>query len=237
MNSQLAFVTCANNPSILSRYLFSSPCLMDHRYRQEIYCSAGSAAAAFNRELLRQTQAKWLVWVHQDVFLPPGWDQCFLEAIEKAEDKFPRLAVVGVYGVAGAGQQAVRAGRILDRGLLLQGTASLPCRVDSIDELLFAVRTDSGLALDPRLGFDFYATDLALCAAEQGFSVAVVDAYCEHWSDTVDGRPSPSLLERVAESGAFFEQKWAHRLPLATPCFLLERPGDIAKRCKALSGS
>jgi hypothetical protein len=237
MSRQLAFVTCANNPELLSRCLLTSPCLVASTYQQTVYLHAASAAEAFNREIARQRQAMWLVWVHQDVVLPEGWDHRFIAAVAEAELAFPKLAVVGAYGVAGAGQYAQRAGHLLDRGTLLRESAELPCRVDSIDELLFAVRTDSGLQLDPALGFDFYGTDLVLTAKGQGFDVAVVDAYCEHWSTTPKGvNISSTLQSRVTASGNIFEQKWADHLPLDTPCFTIVKRGDVENQCRIFAG-
>lgn len=237
MNKMLSFVTSATDPEVLNRCLLASPCLASGMYGQMIHMYADSAAAAFNREVVRQRQAIWLVWVHQDVFLPQGWDSHFIAAIAKAERCFPRLAVVGVYGVLGVDEQVQRAGHLLDRGKLLKEQALLPCLVNNIDELLFAVRTDSGLQLDPELGFDFYGADLALSAQEQGFQVAIVDAYCEHWSTTpgTEQKPSPKMLERIAASGSIFERKWAHRLPLETSCFAIRRPGDVARQCLEFS--
>jgi len=237
MNRLLSFVTCASDPDVLNRYLLASPCLASNAYSQAIYLHANSAAAAFNREITRQCQTKWLVWVHQDVILPQGWDNHFIAAIAEAEERFPKLAVIGVYGISGAGQMAQRAGQVLDRGTLLKEPALLPCLVDSIDELLFAVRTDSGLRLDPDLGFDFYGTDLVLCAQEKGFQAAVVDAYCEHWSATPqDGSPPLHLFERIAINSTVFERKWSHRLPLETPCFSIQKFGDVVAHYRKFAG-
>jgi hypothetical protein len=234
MSDVLSFVTCATDPEVLNRYLLASSCISSGKYPLVICTHASSVGAAFNKELLRQRQALWLVWVHQDVLLPSGWDTRFIAALAEAERRFPRLAVAGVHGLSGTGEQAQWAGTVLDRGTLLQEPAPLPCLVDSIDELLFAVRTDSGLQLDPDLGFDFYGTDLALQAQERGLQVAVLDACCEHWSATPREAGVPrSTLERIAASGAVFERKWTHRLPLETPCFSICRPGDVAAQCRA----
>jgi hypothetical protein len=208
----LSFVTCANDSTVLRRRLLASACLAGCEYAQAVHVSAPSAAAAFNVEMAHLPAAEWLVWAHQDVFLPPDWDQRFIAAIRDAEVQFSQLAVVGVYGVAGAGAAARRAGHVMDRGTVLQETIPLPCRVDSIDELLFAVRVDTGLRLDPALGFDFYGTDLALSARESGFDTAVVDAYCEHWSNTPREIAALPVATRVIRSGEVFERKWAHRL-------------------------
>lgn len=229
-NRVLSFVTCADDPAVLRRRLLASACMASGEYGQAVYVNATSAAAAFNAEMARVPAAEWLVWVHQDVFLPPDWDRRFVAAIREAQALFPKLAVVGVYGVAGAGAAARRAGHVLDRGTLLREATPLPCRADSIDELLFAVKIDAGLRLDPALGFDFYATDVALSAEERGLEAAVVDAYCEHWSDTPRETAPFAVAARVARSGEVFERKWAHRLPVDTSCFSIAKVGDVALR-------
>jgi len=234
---QLGFVTCATDALVLSRRLLASPCMASGEYMLDVHVGAASAAQAFNAAVARRPQPEWLVWVHQDVYLPPGWDTGFVSAIREAELHFSRLAVVGLYGIAGAGAQALRAGHVMDRGHLLKEPSPLPCRVDSLDELLFAVRTDTCLTLDPALGFDFYATDLALTALGQGLDVAVVDACCEHWSATPRTDVPSHVVDRVSASGTLFERKWAQRLPLDTPCFSIRRLGDVATQSRALGAA
>ena len=79
------------------------------------------------------------------------------------------------------------------------------------------------------MGFDFYATDLVLQAQQAGLCAAALDAYCEHWSDTpASGAMPAQLINRVKSNGQAFEAKWAHRLPVQTPCFAIHRPGDVS---------
>lgn len=112
----------------------------------------------------------------------------------------------------------------------------MPCLVDSLDELLVAVRVSSGLQMDPAMGFDFYATDLVLQAQQAGWCAAAVDAYCEHWSDTpASGEMPAHLIARVKANGHAFESKWAHRLPVTTPCFHISRPGDVSAFVDAIT--
>ena len=235
---KLSFVTCASNLQVLGERLLASPCLQRAGIPLAAYFNAASAAHGFNAAMAaaqneptdRPSQNSWLVWVHQDVYLPHGWDTVFTQALTVALQRFPKLAVAGVYGVIGAGSNARRAGHVLDRGTLLREPEPLPCLVDSLDELLFAVRIDSGLKLDRALGFDFYATDLVLQAQAQGWQCAVVDAYCEHWSGTpASGDLPDAVVKRVLTNGTVFEQKWHHRLPVTTPCFEIGQPGDVAR--------
>jgi hypothetical protein len=227
----LHFVTCVSNLDVLSKRLLASPCLRDGCYPLTACFNAQSAAEAFNAAAMGLPQPNaWLVWVHQDVYLPAGWDAQFKARLMEAKAAFPPLAVAGVYGVAGSGTDLRRAGHVLDRGQLLQEPAVLPCRVDSLDELLFAVQCRSGLRLDPTLPWDFYATDLVLQAQSDGYQSTVVDAYCEHWSDTpTNGAVPRRLVERIAASGSVFEAKWAHRLPVQTTWMSIERAGDVRR--------
>lgn len=232
----LAFVSCASRLDVLGQRLLASPCLQPGTTGAlplAVHFNAASAAQGFNAAMTAHaataTGNTWLVWLHQDVYLPANWDERFAQALAEAQQRFPRLAVAGVYGIAGAGAAARRAGHVLDRGTLLQEPTPLPCLVDSLDELLFAVRVDSGLRLDPALGFDFYATDLVLQAQAAGWQCAAVDACCEHWSDTpASGTIAERVTRRVKASAQVFERKWAAQLPLTTPCFHIERPGDVA---------
>lgn len=229
---ELSFVTGVSNQEVLAQRLLASPCLSDGSYRLAAHFNAQSAAQAFNATAVGlHGSNSWLIWVHQDVYLPLGWDGHFKSRLRDAQVAFPALAAAGVYGVVGTGAKARRAGHVLDRGHELREPTALPCLVDSLDELLFAVRCDSGLKLDPALAWDFYATDLVLEAQERGFQCAVLDAYCEHWSGT-PSRPdqvASRVIDRIHASATVFEKKWAHRLPVATPCFDIREPGDTLK--------
>lgn len=227
---KLAFVSCVSQWQVFEARLLKSPCLQAGGWPLSAYFNCNSAADAFNATLAAGAgEADWLVWVHQDVYLPPGWDTRFLKAIATAQDNRDNVAVAGVYGVVGAGATQQRAGHVLDRGTRLQEPLQLPCVVDSLDELLFAVKVESGLRLDPELGFDFYATDVVLQAKHAGLQSIVVDAYCEHWSTTPRSGLVPyGLIERVKKSAAVFERKWERCMPISTPCFDIEAVGDAA---------
>lgn len=234
----IAIVTSVSRLDVLQQRLAQSPCLQRGGLPWSACFNSTSAAAAFNPALDAQAAqgTDWLIWVHQDVYFPPGWEQLFQQALHAACTQWPTLAVAGVYGVRGVGEQSVRAGHVLDRGQLLKEPEALPCIVDSLDELLVAVRVDSGLRMDPAMGFDFYATDLVLQAQEAGMCAAALDAFCEHWSDTpAQGVMASGLIDRVKRNAQAFECKWAHRLPVKTPCFEIHRPGDVATFVDSIS--
>lgn len=224
----LSFVTCISRPDVAQQRLLASPCLGPGGWPLSAHFNAPSAAHAFNAVMDSAPTADWLVWLHQDVFLPEGWDTQFRQQLALTLSQWPQVAVAGVYGLIGAGTDAVRLGRVLDRGMPLHEAAALPQLADSLDELLLAVRVNSGLRMDAALGYDFYATDLILQAQERGLAGAVLEAYCEHWSDTPLAGPVPhGLAQRILRSADVFERKWAAKLPVTTPCFHIAQPGDV----------
>lgn len=237
--TELHFVCCVSNQAVFTNRLAASPCIRSGQWGLSVHRGATSAAQGFNATMdaLQGTGTQWLIWVHQDVYLPPGWDAQFLQSLAEAQVTFDSVAVAGVYGLRGAGAEAVRAGRVLDRGVLLEEPALLPLEADSLDELLFAVRVDTALALDAAMGFDFYATDLVLEAKARGLRSVVIDAFCEHWAGTPkSGRMPAELAVRLQRSGAAFEHKWMARLPVTTPCFDIGAPGDVARTIKGIYG-
>lgn len=229
---RLGLVCAANDIQVLNKCLLASPDLKAANIPIFVVFNVASAAEAYATAAASVVAVDWWIWVHQDVFLPAGWIENFKYQISLACRQWSNLAVVGSYGLTPDWQ---RAGRLLDRGQLLQESFPLPCLARSFDEHLIALRANANLSFDPRLGFDLYATDVALMAEQGGFCSAVLDLYCEHWSGTPRIPPFPdSLVARYRKSAVYFEQKWQPQLPIHTPCMAFCRPGSAAEQCDAL---
>ena len=178
---------------------------------------------------LARAKHEWVVCAHQDVYLPEGWDRCLVQQIDEAERRFGPIGVAGVYGVGeviapadhARPLAAERIGWVVDRGRVLRDGPELPARVATLDELLLVVRRDSGLRFDPALGFHLYGADLCLQAREQGLAVVALGALCHHNSRSV------GLPEAFFASAEVFARKWSHRLPVATPCVIIDRGGEV----------
>ena len=187
-----------------------------------------SAADGLNRGLER-ARHEWVVCVHQDVVLPEGWDRCLAQQLREAERRFGPIGVAGVYGVGevipprqpGGPFAAARTGWVVDRGRTLRDGPELPARVATLDELLLVVRRDAGLRFDPALGFHLYGADLCLQARERGLAVVALGALCQHNSRSV------GLPEAFFQSADVFARKWKHRLPVATPCAVIDHGGKV----------
>jgi hypothetical protein len=116
---------------------------------------------------------------------------------------------------------AQRIGWVIDRGRVLRDGPELPARVATLDELVLVVRRDTPLRFDPSLGFHLYGADICLQARELGLAVVALAAPCRHNSRSV------GLPEAFYRSAEVFARKWSHRLPVATPCVIIDRGGLV----------
>jgi len=206
----LTFVACVSDEAILEANLLSSPCLRaPSRHELILLRGCRSAAEGYNRAL-RQASHPLVVFAHQDVYLPLGWEARLHRAMRDAEKRVPSLGPVGVFGARRDGGSLPRFGYVVDRDTLLGTPGDLPARVDTLDELLLVLRADSPLRFDERLGFHFYGADIGMQARECGTPAVVVDALCFHNS------LHAHLSDAFYESAQIFGKKWATQLPLAT---------------------
>ncbi len=225
----LSFVVCISDHAILKANLLSSPCLQLDSHHQVIAIQdAPSAAAGLNLGLAR-AKHELVVCLHQDVFLPVGWDRLMLNQYRMAERELGPIGVAGIYGVgkvkpcpdSTSAFAAERIGWVVDRGRILSEGPALPAPVATLDELVFIVRRDRPLQFDPELGFHLYGADICLQARERGLAVVALGAPCHHNSRSI-GLPRPFFA-----SAQIFARKWAHRMPIATPCVVFDREGRV----------
>jgi len=225
----LSFVACVSNGRVLEGNLLASPCLQPSSpFEIILFKNCPSAADGLNLGIHR-AKHEWVVCVHEDVYLPGGWDRRLARQIHEAERRIGPIGVGGVYGVGqvispqspGSPLAAERIGWVVDRGRLLRDGPELPARVATLDELLLVVPRNSPLRVDPALGFHLYGADICLQAAERGLAVVVLAALCHHNSRSI------GLPEAFFASAGVLARKWRHRLPVATPCVIIDREGRV----------
>jgi hypothetical protein len=226
----LSFVVGVTDFEILQNNFMASPCVAEAGSPHEVILVRGgpNVTAKLSRGL-EQAKHDWVVCIHQDVWLPPSWDLQLAQQIEEAERLFGPVGVAGVYGVGDVVSSddcthplsVERIGWVIDRGRTLKDGPELPARIATIDELLLVVRRDTPLKFDPALRNHFYGVDLCLQAQEKGLATVALAALCKHNSRHV------GLGEGFHESAAKFARKWSHRLPVATPCVIIDRGGSV----------
>jgi hypothetical protein len=248
----LTFVACVSNEEILAANLLASPCLKPGSGHEVILVkNCRSAADGLNFGLAR-ARHEFVVCLHQDVRLPPGWDQRLIQQLDAAMRQWGPIGVAGVYGVGDPTEvqpdapapadardaqrqpqrqppkfAVQRIGRVIHRGHPLFDSPNLPAKVSTLDELLLVVPRNTPLRFDPDLGFHFYGADIRLQAHDRGLAVVALDAACQHNTRT-------AVLPRAFfQSARIFAEKWNHRLPVATPCVVI----DPRKRIWVLGGA
>ena len=183
-DAPVSFLACVSDGPTLESNLLRSPCLIGGSPHEVVAVkNCPSAAAGLNLGLER-AQCEFVVCVHQDVYLPAGWDRCLMQQLQEAERRFGPIGVAGVDGVgeviepedSGQPLRAERIGWVVDRGRVLRDGPELPAQVATLDELLLVVRRDSGLRFDPDLGFHLYGADICLQARERGLAVVALAA-------------------------------------------------------------
>ena len=215
----ISFIACVNDETQLAENLAASPCFHSDIPHELITVRGTTSIAEGFKAGLAQASHEFVVLIHQDVYLPAGWPARFLQQWRQAEAQFGKVGVAGVYGVAmdiNSPRGVFRAGHVVDRMVLLREPAVLPAQVQTLDELLVAVRRDNTLSIDPALGFHFYGADLGLQARKSGLAAVVLDAPCFH-----NSRTESELGSDFHKSGKALKAKWSSELPIATSCTVL----------------
>jgi glycosyl transferase family 2 len=238
----LTFVACVSDEVIPRANLLASTCLESGSAHEVILVrNCHSAADGLNLGIAR-ARHELVVCLHQDVRLPPGWDQRLTQQLDAATRQFGPIGVAGVYGVGDPTEvrpeaptsdadriaerkpqpptpkfAVTRKGRVVHRGHPLFDSPNLPARVSTLDELLLVVPKNTPLKFDPTLGFHLYGADICLQAQEHDLAVVALDAACHHKTRTA------SLPKAFFQSARTFADKWNHRLPVATSCVVIDQ--------------
>ena len=193
-NPPLSFVACVSDEEILRANLLASPCLKPGSAHELILVkNCENAADGLNRGIARARHER-VVCLHQDVHLPPGWDERLFQQLNSATRQWGPIGVAGVYGVGdptevhpespspAAKSRATgtlpephpnrfavkRIGRVIHRG---QPALRLPTYQPAYRRWMSCCSSRSGntpLRFDPALGFHLYGADICLQAQERG---------------------------------------------------------------------
>ncbi|MGA2522370.1 MAG: glycosyltransferase, partial [Acidimicrobiales bacterium] len=205
----VTFVACVNDDEQLAANLARSPCLGgDGPHELLVFRGCASAAEGLNGGLARARGA-FVVFVHQDVYIPEGWPARMVSQWRLAESGGSPIGIAGVFGVLDRTVPFDAIGRVVHRDRLL-AHRTLPADVDGLDELLMVVPRDTALRVDPELGWHLYGTDLALQARQRGLRVVVLDAPCHH--NSLTGR----VPSHYRHSERVMARKWQKMLPIHT---------------------
>lgn len=197
MTRPYLIASCANDDGILNDNLLASPDIREGTLPVQLIRGARSAAAAY-ADILNDRPARFVIFVHQDVYLPAGFKRRLDDVVRQFDDMHPTWAVAGVYGAA---QDGTHAGLIYDgsNARVLGTPVQTPSCVAVLDEVVIIVRADSGVTFDRDLpGFHLYGTQIALDARRKGRTVLVGDLPVVHNSRS------------ILKLGRDYEAAWHH---------------------------
>ncbi len=207
-DTPISFVVCCSDTEQLESNLRRSPCLDPGTPHELIVLRDQASAAEGFHAGWEQATGELVVFVHQDVYLPRGWDSRLVEQFTKAEREQGPIGVAGAFGYTVDGDVSTHVGRIVDRQTLLEPPTPLPAPVTGVDEVVLVMRRASPLRFDPRLGFHLYGADISLQARQQHLAVVVLDIPCVHNSLFAHLPPA------FAESRDQLLEKWSNVRPL-----------------------
>jgi len=213
-------IAAVNKPEILAANLAASPSLIQRPDLLEIQVDQPSASIAYNRGLER-TGAEIVVFAHQDVYLPKGWDEILAQRVRELDSFDPDWAVAGLIGLTPDNHVC---GHVWSTGLArdIGGPFDLPERTICVDELLIILRRSSGLSFDSGLpSFHLYGTDIVQSALKVGLGAYIVHAPVIH-----NSQPVQMLEGGYTEAYRYMQKKLADRLPITTLIADLV-PGDL----------
>lgn len=203
-------VVAVNDDRVLESNLARSPAIASGRCRLIEKRGFPSATLAYASGL-REATSEWVVFPHQDVYLPEPWFDQLALAIRALEDREPRAAAIAPCGV---GRDDAIRGRAWLSGhrLEFRGDVDEPTEAVSFDELTLVLRQGMGVGFDPELpGYHLYGTDLAQSAWAKGHGAYLFNAPLIHNSRSVR-----QLGDDYVRAYEFMQKKYRSILPIKT---------------------
>ena len=198
-----------NDRMVLAQCLARSPDVCSGALDLAVYEHYQTAGAAYNAALDTAADAAYVLFVHQDVYLPTGTLTRLTDQLRSLDTIAPNWAVAGVIG-GDARRSLVGETWCSGHNRVLGARCAYPAEVETLDEMLLIVRTASGVRFDPKLpSFHLYGADIILTAQNAGMSAWVIDLPVVHHS-----RPVISLSGAYLAAYRYIQHKWRAELPV-----------------------
>lgn len=225
MIRDLCIIVASNDEASLSRNLLASDLIARKGVSVHVERGAPSASVAYNRGLAATAQnmaeaqnaghnfgEDIVIFAHQDVYFPPGWEDRLLAAIALLDRQDPDWALLAPFGMSEAGAHI---GDVWTTSLSRRvgQPVRVPTPAQSFDEMVIVLRRASGLRFDEALPyFHLYGTDIVQAARAAGKGAYVADLPVVH-NDSFHDR----LRADFTAGYHYIRRKWRTKLPLRTP--------------------
>lgn len=212
-DAKFGVVVAVNDDEVLKGNLKRSSCIVDGATEIFEVRGAESASIAYNKGLEHFINKDYVIFAHQDVYLPIDWLCQLKNSIDVLSSEKQKWGVIGVFGKDTNGQAH---GQLWDSGMGRELGAAFghPIEVSSIDEVVIVINNNALLNFDERLiGFHLYGADISTTARQQGYGTYVVNAPIIH-----NSKPIVSLGGDYAIAHKFIQRKWQSKLPIHAVC-------------------
>lgn len=206
----LAVVSAVNDEEILANNLASSP-MIDELGIPIIAQRGYKLATRALNDGLDKADADIVIFAHQDVYFPKGWEKKLFATITSLESAGKTW---GVLGVIGADKDDNLLGGVWATGLNRKIVSEFvsPAPAATFDEVVIILRKNSGLRFDPDLpSFHLYATDIVLSSLQAGLGAYVFDAPVIH-----NSLWCKKFGRSYMEAYRYMQRKWWTQLPAHT---------------------
>ena len=205
-----SLISPVNSEGTLNKCLLQSP---DIAAVSEVFFQKNypTAASAYNNAIDRTT-ADLMIFVHQDVYFPPGWLKALENSLAALSLADPNWGVLGVWGRQTNGSPA---GHLYWNPV---GVGGRPfegfIEVETLDEVVLIMRKSAGLRFDEAVpGFHMYGPDICLEARRRGMRCYAIPAFCVHNNNEYGMLPLDFWRGYLT-----LRKKWKTRLPVQTTC-------------------
>lgn len=219
MGSDICVAVASNNQDILARNIQVSELVQTGKAEFHVERNAVSAAIAYN-QMLDQSDAEYMVFAHQDVYFPPGWDRRLLDTISRLDHLDQNWAVIAATGISTKGEHV---GPVWSSGQggVVGAEITSPTPAQSVDELVIVLRRGSGLRFsDDCPGFHLFGTDIVQTAIGQGKGAYICNLPVVH-NDVFHHR----LGADFGRGYGYIRRKWRSVLPIRTTVLWVTRSG------------
>jgi glycosyltransferase involved in cell wall biosynthesis len=217
LSKAITFVIAVNSRKVFEENFLASPCLKQLQgYQVLLQEGFDSATKAYNVAIEHATN-DLLIFCHQDIILPEGWNFQLQNALDSLAVSDPDWGVLGVYGKT---QDGGGWGHVYSSGRDVIGEPlKKPVRIQTLDEIVLIFRKSSGLRFDDHLPhFHLYGTDICLQAAKLGLKSYAISAFCIH------NTHQPLVLPaEFYDCCKYVKKVWKNELPIQTTCIRLTR--------------
>lgn len=206
----VTFAVAVNDRAVLDQCLRRSPDLAGGGF-PVIECEGYASASAALNHALDNSTSRYVVCVHQDVYIPAGWVGKLTANIAALADRGTQWAMLGVFGLDREGAEV---GRVWSSDVMKEygSDCDAPRAAVSLDECLLVLDRASGLRFDPDLPhFHLYAADMILQGHAIGRESFAICAPVVHHSV-----PVKTLRGGYTLAYRYMQRKWKRKLPWPT---------------------